>query len=153
MTPKYPMYAIGAALLSLAPYGFAKAQAQKLASFITSTPAHKVTAAELKARLAESKAKHPLLHQRLLPTKAKHDSIVRLNRNIEAGIKMNQAGKNTFILRANNGETKTLWGNVLFDSTWGDNVEYGMYSFDTKTRATKNSSVTTSAVPQVRDHG
>ena len=139
MTPKYPMYVIGAALLSLAPYGFAKAQAQKLSSFINSTPpsAHKVTAAELKARLAEAKAKHPLLHQRLLPTKVKHDSIVRLNRNIEAGIKMNQAGKNTFILRANNGETKTLWGNVLFDNTWGDNVEYGMYSFDTKTRATK----------------
>lgn len=38
MTPKYPMYVIGAALLSLAPYGFAKAQAQKLSSFINSTP-------------------------------------------------------------------------------------------------------------------
>ncbi len=133
MTPKYTMCVIGAAtLLSLTPCSFAKAQAQQLASFISTPTAHKVTAEELKARLAESKAKHPLLHQRLLPTKAKHDSIVRLNRNIEAGIKMGQAGKNPFILRANNDETKTLWGNVLFDNTWDDNVQYGMYSFKTK---------------------
>lgn len=66
----------------------------------------------------------------------KRDSLVRLNHNIEAGIKMKQNGTNTFILRANNNETKTLWGNVLFDNTWGDNVEYGMYKFDTKSPIT-----------------
>ncbi len=144
MTKKYPLFIIGAAtLLTLTPYGIIKAQAQKaqsLASSVTppeSLNPHKVTPAELRARLAESKAKHPLLHKRLLPTKVKHDSIVRLNRNIEAGIKMKQADKNNFILRANNDEGKTLWGNVLHDSSWGDYVEYGMYSFDTKTRTTK----------------
>ncbi len=121
-----------ASLLAIAPCGVTQALAQQ-AGLTPSVNPHKVTPAELKARLAESKAKHPLLHQRLLPTKVKRDSIVRLNRNIEGGIKMKQqAGKNSFILRANNDETKTLWGNVLFDNTWGDYVQYGMYSFKTK---------------------
>ena len=47
----------------------------------------KLTPAERKAKLAESIAKHPLLHKRLVPQTAKRDSLVRLNRNIEAGIK------------------------------------------------------------------
>lgn len=140
MTKKYPVFIIGAAtLLTLTPYGVIKAQTQK-AQVQIAPPEQlnpdRVTAAELRARLAESKAKHPLLHQRLLPTKMKRDSLVRLNHNIEAGIKMKQNGTNTFILRANNNETKTLWGNVLFDNTWGDNVEYGMYKFDTKSPIT-----------------
>ena len=141
MTRKYPLFVIGTSVfLTLTPFGILKAQAQRaqkqqMVSSQFASP-HKVTPEEIKARVAESKAKHPLLHQRLLPTKVKRDSIVRLNRNIESGVKMKQAGKNSFMLRANNGETKTLWGNVLFDKTWGDYVEYGMYSFDTKAPVT-----------------
>ncbi len=139
MKRKYPLFIIGTATyLTLTPFGILKAQAQRTQSQMQmevaslTAKAHKVTSAELKKRQAESKSKHPLLHQRLLPTKVKRDSLVRLNRNIESGIKMKQAGKNNFIIRANNNETKTLWGNVLFDNTWGDYVQYGMYSFNTK---------------------
>lgn len=143
MTRKYPLFVIGTSVfLTLTPFGILKAQAQRaqnqMQQAVSSQFAnpHKVTPEEIKSRLAESKAKHPLLHQRLLSTKVKRDSLVRLNRNIESGIKMKQAGKNSFILRANNDETKTLYGNVLFDNTWGDNVEYGMYSFKTKAPVT-----------------
>ena len=91
----------------------------------------KLTPAERKAKLAESVAKHPLLHKRIMPTMAKRDSLVRLNRNIEAGIKMKQT-KALPILRANDKKAKTFWGNVLFDNTWGaETPEYGMYSFTT----------------------
>lgn len=72
----------------------------------------KLTPAERKAKLAESIAKHPLLHKRLVPQTAKRDSLVRLNRNIEAGIKTKQA-PSLPILRANDEKAKTLWGNVL----------------------------------------
>ncbi len=145
MARKFPLFIIGTATyLTLTPFGILKAQAQKAQSSMQTVVAsqmanaHKVTPAELKERQAEARAKHPLLYQRLLPTKVKRDSIVRLNRNIETGIKMKQNGKNNFILRANNKETKTLYGNVLFDNTWGDNVEYGMYSFDTEAPITTN---------------
>lgn len=93
----------------------------------------KLTPAERKAKLAESIAKHPLLHKRLVPQTAKRDSLVRLNRNIEAGIKTKQA-PSLPILRANDEKAKTLWGNVLFDNSWGaETPEYGMYSFSTET--------------------
>lgn len=93
----------------------------------------KLTPAERKAKLAESVAKHPLLHKRIMPNMAKRDSLVRLNRNIEAGIKTKQA-PSLPILRANDEKAKTLWGNVLFDNSWGaETPEYGMYSFSTKT--------------------
>lgn len=72
----------------------------------------KLTPAERKAKLAESIAKHPLLHKRLVPQTAKRDSLVRLNRNIEAGIKVKQSSALP-ILRANDEKAKTLWGNVL----------------------------------------
>lgn len=68
----------------------------------------KLTPAERKAKLAESIAKHPLLHKRLVPQTAKRDSLVRLNRNIEAGIKTKQA-PSLPILRANDEKAKTLW--------------------------------------------
>lgn len=91
----------------------------------------KLTPAERKAKLAESVVKHPLLHKRIMPTMAKRDSLVRLNRNIEAGIKVKQSSALP-ILRANDEKAKTLWGNVLFDNTWGaETPEYGMYSFTT----------------------
>lgn len=68
----------------------------------------KLTPAERKAKLAESIAKHPLLHKRLMPQTAKRDSLVRLNRNIEAGIKTKQA-PSLPILRANDEKAKTLF--------------------------------------------
>lgn len=93
----------------------------------------KLTPAERKAKLAESVAKHPLLHKRIMPNMAKRDSLVRLNRNIEAGIKVKQSSALP-ILRANDEKAKTLWGNVLFDNSWGaETPEYGMYSFSTET--------------------
>lgn len=131
------MFIIGAAmLLTLTPYGVVKAQAQKAQAQKVQTlkeQAQKLTPAQRKERLKQWKNQHPLLAQRMMPTHAKRDSLVRLNRSIEAGIKMKQTAKNSpFILRANDNSTKTLWGNVLFDDTWGDQVAYGMYSFNTK---------------------
>lgn len=72
----------------------------------------KLTPAERKAKLAESIAKHPLLHKRLVPQTAKRDSLVRLNRNIEAGIKTKQA-PSLPILRAND-EKPRLYGVMCF---------------------------------------
>lgn len=128
-------FGVAASVLLLPLGAEAQQEAQQLQH--TSPPyalqkAKKMTPAERKAKLAEYREKHPLLHQRLLPTSVRRDSIVRLNRNAEAGIKMKQ-NNNIPILRANNAESKTLWGNVLYDNTWGDEApEYGMYSFDTK---------------------
>ena len=133
-----PIMAFGvAASLSLLPLN-AQAQDNKLehkGANLTSEmlAPMKLTPAERKAKLAESVAKHPLLHKRIMPNMAKRDSLVRLNRNIEAGIKVKQSSALP-ILRANDEKAKTLWGNVLFDNTWGaETPEYGMYSFSTET--------------------
>ena len=137
MQNKIPFMAFGvaASMLLLPLSAEAQKEAQRLQESNPSyglQAATKLTPAERKAKLAEYKAKHPLLHQRLVPKTMKRDSLVRLNRNIEAGIKMKQ-NENNFIVRANNAETKTLWGNVLYDNSWGEEApEYGMYSFDTK---------------------
>lgn len=131
MAKNYPLMIAGvASLLTLAPYGVAQALAQKVTPPVSLKPG-KVTPAELKARLAESKAKHPLLHQRIMPSFAKRDSIVRLNHSIAPGVKMQQTPG--LILKSNNEAVKTLWGNVLYDNTWDDyTTAYGMYKFETK---------------------
>lgn len=91
----------------------------------------KMTPAEREAKMKEYIANHPLLHKRLVPQMVKRDSLVRLNRNIEAGIKTKQSPALP-ILRANDDKAKTLWGNVLFDETWGEAPEYGLYTFTTQ---------------------
>ena len=92
----------------------------------------KMTPAERKAKMNEHIAKHPLLHKRLVPQMAKRDSLVRLNRNIEAGIKTKQTPQ-VPILRAKDAKPMTFWGNVLYDATWGaETPEYGIYTFGTE---------------------
>lgn len=94
--------------------------------------AQKLTPAERKARMVEYAAKHPLLRQRMMPLRARRDSLVRLNRAAESGIKVKQSA-GLPVLRAATGEAKTLWGNVLYDNTWGEEApEYGLYSFSTE---------------------
>lgn len=92
----------------------------------------KMTPAERQAKMNEHITKHPLLHKRLVPQMAKRDSLVRLNRNIEAGIKTKQTPQ-VPILRAKDAKPMTLWGNVLYDATWGaETPEYGIYTFGTE---------------------
>lgn len=92
----------------------------------------KMTPAERQAKMNEHIAKHPLLHKRLVPQMAKRDSLVRLNRNIEAGIKTKQTPQ-VPILRAKDAKPMTFWGNVLYDATWGaETPEYGIYTFGTE---------------------
>lgn len=92
----------------------------------------KMTPAERQAKMNEHIAKHPLLHKRLVPQMAKGDSLVRLNRNIEAGIKTKQTPQ-VPILRAKDAKPMTFWGNVLYDATWGaETPEYGIYTFGTE---------------------
>lgn len=92
----------------------------------------KMTPAERQAKINEHIAKHPLLHKRLVPQMAKRDSLVRLNRNIEAGIKTKQTPQ-VPILRAKDAKPMTFWGNVLYDATWGaETPEYGIYTFGTE---------------------
>lgn len=92
----------------------------------------KMTPAERQAKMNEHIAKHPLLHKRLVPQMAKRDSLVRLNRNIEAGIKTKQTPQ-VPILRAKDAKPMIFWGNVLYDATWGaETPEYGIYTFGTE---------------------
>lgn len=92
----------------------------------------KMTPAERQAKMNEHIAKHPLLHKRLVPQMAKRDSLVRLNRNIEAGIKTKQTPQ-VPILRAKDAKPMTFWGNVLYDATWSaETPEYGIYTFGTE---------------------
>ena len=92
----------------------------------------KMTPAERQAKMNEHITKHPLLHKRLVPQMAKRDSLVRLNRNIEAGIKTKQTPQ-VPILRAKDAKPMTFWGNVLYDATWGaETPEYGIYTFGTE---------------------
>lgn len=92
----------------------------------------KMTPAERQAKMNEHITKHPLLHKRLVPQMAKRDSLVRLNRNIEAGIKTKQTPQ-VPILRAKDTKPMTFWGNVLYDATWGaETPEYGIYTFGTE---------------------
>lgn len=92
----------------------------------------KMTPAERQAKMNEHIAKRPLLHKRLVPQMAKRDSLVRLNRNIEAGIKTKQTPQ-VPILRAKDAKPMTFWGNVLYDATWGaETPEYGIYTFGTE---------------------
>ena len=67
----------------------------------------KMTPAERQAKMNEHIAKHPLLHKRLVPQMAKRDSLVRLNRNIEAGIKTKQTPQ-VPILRAKDAKPMTF---------------------------------------------
>ena len=112
----------------------------------------KMTPAERQAKMNEHIAKHPLLHKRLVPQMAKRDSLVRLNRNIEAGIKTKQTPQ-VPILRAKDAKPMTFWGNVLYDATWGAESMVYTPSAPKLPSPSRSSSRMNSSVPRVRAHG
>lgn len=122
-----PCYLYGMALAAMA----SAAHAQDGTAPLPPLQKERVSYEQLKARMAESAAKHPLLHKRLLPTPpaSRKDSLVRINRH--QATKPTPASRPRVKGLAKAGATK-LWGNVLFDSTWGDSyTAYGMYTFPT----------------------